>query len=257
MTLIVEKILGSASVQDLGREGFASHAVPRAGAMVRALARNANAALGNDERAACVEIFGRAIFRAEQATRVATEDGAVHALEVGERITVDPITSLRVRYLAIEGGVDAPVVLGSRSAFVGDTLHASDHIACANASVHDRIARASRFDAGGPVRIVAGPDLPELAASLASRAWRISASSDRKGTRLEGALRAIDIPASLPSSPMIVGAIQLPPSGAPIVIGPEGPTTGGYALVACIVRGDLDRFHARPLGSEVTLQIVS
>jgi allophanate hydrolase subunit 2 len=108
------------------------------------------------------------------------------------------------------------------------------------------------------VRIVAGPDLPELAASLASHAWRISASSDRKGTRLEGAVvREMDIPASLPSSPMIVGAIQLPPSGAPIVIGPDGPTTGGYALVACIVRGDLDRFHARPLGAEVTLQIVS
>jgi allophanate hydrolase subunit 2 len=258
MTLIVEKILGTASVQDLGRGGFASHAVPRAGAMVRALARNANAALGNDERAACVEIFGRAIFRAETAARVATEDGAVRTLEADDRITIDPIASLRVRYLAIERGVDAPIVLGSRSAFMGDTLRASDRIACAKASPHDRMARTSPFDAAGPVRIVAGPDLPELAASLALHAWRISASSDRKGARLEGAvLRAMDIPASLPSSPMIVGAIQLPPSGTPIVIGPEGPTTGGYALVACIVSGDLDRFHARPLGSEVILQIVS
>lgn len=258
MTLFVEKIVGAASVQDLGRVSFASHAVPRGGALVRALLRAANAAIGNEDGAACIEIFGRAWFVAERAVRVATEDGAVRALAAGERVVVDPVASLRARYLAIDGGVDAPVVLGSRSAFLGETLRVGDRVDARAASRASRVARAEPFERAGPIRVIVGPDLPEAGERIARARWRVSASSDRKGTRLEplGARVAQQIPASLPSSPMVAGAIELPPSGDPIVIGPDGPTTGGYALVATIARDDLDRFHARPFGAEVAFQIV-
>ena len=55
----------------------------------------------------------------------------------------------------------------------------------------------------------------------------------------------------MPSSPTVVGAIQLPHGGAPIVIGPDGPVTGGYPIVAVVASADLDAFHALPLGAEV------
>ncbi len=254
MTLLVRKVLGLATIQDLGRVGFASQAVPRGGALVRSLARRANAAVGNDEGAACVEIFGKLVATAERDVRVASEDGIVRDVRAGEDIVVDAVSALRVRYLAIAGGIDAPLVLGSRSSFLGAKLSAGDRIASVS---RERGVTRSRdaFDAAGPVRIVLGPDHPEAGKALRRTTWRIAPSSDRTGTRLEGSRIAMAMPASLPSSPMVCGAIQLPPSGLPIVIGPDGPTTGGYAIVGVIVRGDLDRFHARPLGAPISFAL--
>jgi allophanate hydrolase subunit 2 len=50
---------------------------------------------------------------------------------------------------------------------------------------------------------------------------------------------------------MVAGAFEVPPSGASIVLGPDHPTTGGYPVIAVLVRADLGRFHARPLGATV------
>jgi allophanate hydrolase subunit 2 len=265
MTLVVRKVLGAATVQDLGRVGFASHGVPRGGALVRCLARRANAAVGNRADAACVEIFGRLVIAAERDVRVATEDGAVHALRSGQELVVAPNASLRARYVAIEGGVSAPRILGSRATFIacgiGEMLRAGDDIENGDAvgdgiGIGDGVRDRDGVGIGiGEVAIIAGPDRLDVMDALA-RTWRISASCDRTGTRLEGAPIARAIPATLPSSPLVVGAIQLPPSGAPIVIGPDGPTTGGYAIVAVIARASLDRFHARPLGASVTFRVV-
>lgn len=253
--IVVRKIVGLATFQDLGRPGLASQGVPRGGALVRALAARANAALGNDESAACIESFGRIVLEAERDVRVATEDGIARDVRAGSDLTIEPDASLRARYIAVERGIDAPRVLGSRSALlacgIGRALRAGDRVtSCA----HARSASRSPvpLDAAGPVRIILGPDDVEAGDELTRRPWRISASSDRVGTRLEGAPLVHAARAALPSSPMVPGAIQLPPAGLPIVIGPDGPTTGGYAIVAVIARADVDRFHARPLGASIT-----
>src|SRR5207237_4073945 len=101
------------------------------------------------------------------------------------------------------------------------------------------------------IRVILGPD--DGGAALLAHTFRISQASDRTGTRLESdAPIASTMTGALPSTPTVIGAIQLPHGGAPIVIGPDGPTTGGYPIVAVIARDDLDAFHALPIGAPLT-----
>ncbi len=251
--LVVKKLTGFASVQDLGRIGYASHAVPRGGALCRGLVRRANRSLGNDEGAACIEVFGRIVVAATSELEVATDDARPVALNPGDELVIDPDAHLRARYLAIAGGVDAPVVLGSRSTLAscfGDALVVGTHIASAGAS-RGAPAVVPLGDLHAPIAVVGGPDEPLALTSLLSRAWRIGAASNRVGTRLAGPpLGATS--ELVASSPTAIGAIQLPSGGGPIVIGPDGPTTGGYPIIGVIAHAHVDRFHALPLGARVS-----
>ncbi len=249
--IVVRKILGLATVQDDGRVGLASRGVPRSGFLVRSLAHAANAAAGNDSDAACVEIFGRFACVAESDVVVANERGEPRELHAGEELVIEPDPHLRARYFAIAGGVDAPVFLGSRSTFaacgLGREIRRGDRIGSARSAVRDR--RAQPHAASGSIRVVLGPD--PGGESIVGKTFRISTTSDRTGTRLEGDVLSKSSGA-LPSSPTVIGAVQLPHGGAPIVIGPDGPVTGGYPIVAVIASSVLDAFHMLPLGAHVT-----
>lgn len=249
--ILVKKILGLATVQDGGRAGFASQGVPRSGFLVHTLAHVANAAVGNDPDAPCVEIFGRLSCVAESDVVVGDERGVVRELRAGEELVVEPDPHVRVRYLAVEGGVDAPVFLGSRATLaacgLGRAIRVGDRLTSARFAVRDRQAPPPL--SRGPIHVVLGPD--EGGEALLGKRFRISATSDRTGTRLETSARLPTSPGTSPSSPTVVGAIQLPHGGAPIVIGPDGPVTGGYPIAAVIASEDLDAFHALPLGAEV------
>ncbi|HEY1960228.1 MAG TPA: biotin-dependent carboxyltransferase family protein [Polyangiaceae bacterium] len=256
MSLVVRKVAGLATIQDDGRVGFAAQGVPRGGALVRSLAHRANRAVGNADGAACVEIFGKLVVAAEHDVVIATERGDARTLRAGEEIAIDSDGSLRVRYLAIAGGVEAPSYFGSRSTLVvagiGRALRTGDRIAPSVAPGAPRTLEP--FVTSGSIRFIPGPDALGLAPSLAAHVWRIGSASDRTGTRLEG--HPLDAPPVTASSPMVCGAIQLPPSGAPIVIGPDGPTTGGYPIVGVLARADRDRFHALPIGAAVRFQVI-
>ena len=249
--IIIRKILGLATVQDAGRVGLASQGVPRSGFLVHTLAHAANAAVGNDFDASCVEIFGRLSCVAESDVVVATERADVRELRAGDELVVEPDPLLRVRYLAIAGGVDAPVFLGSRATLaacgLGREIRRGDRLATARWAVRDRDTPSPL--ASGPIRIVLGPDAG--GESIVGTKLRISTTSDRTGTRLETSVRLPTSPGTSSSSPTVVGAIQLPHGGSPIVIGPDGPVTGGYPIIAVIASDDLDAFHALPLGGEV------
>lgn len=106
------------------------------------------------------------------------------------------------------------------------------------------------------IRILPGPDAGDggFERLLASR-LTIDPRSNRVGIRLAGfaapptgATQASDV-----SSPMVRGAIQLPPDGVPIVLGPDHPTTGGYPVVAFVISCDQARLAARPVGGRVQL----
>ena len=249
--ILVRKILGRATVQDGGRVGYASQGIPRSGFLVHALAHAANAAAGNDHDATCVEIFGRFSCVAEADVVVASERGDVRELAAGEELVVEPDPRLRVRYLAIAGGVAAPLFLGSYATLaacgLGREIRPGDRLAIANWAVRDRATPPPL--ARGPIRVVLGPDAGGEA--IVGKTFRISTTSDRTGTRLESDARLPTSSGTTPSSPTVIGAIQLPHGGAPIVIGPDGPVTGGYPIVAVIASADVDRFHALPLGAEV------
>jgi allophanate hydrolase subunit 2 len=249
--IVVRKILGLATVQDAGRVGCASQGVPRSGFLVRALAHAANAAAGNEGDAPCVEIFGRFACVAESNVVVGDERGKRRELRAGDELVVEPDPHLRVRYLAIAGGADAPVFLGSRSTLaacgLGREIRRGDRLSSSRAPVRDRTAPLL---ASKPIHIVLGPD--PGGEILRARSFRISTTSDRTGTRLESSAPiATSQTGTLPSSPTVIGAIQLPHGGSPIVIGPDGPVTGGYPIIAVIASADLDAFHALPLGAEV------
>lgn len=108
----------------------------------------------------------------------------------------------------------------------------------------------------GPIHLIPGPDrdaFTELAlATLCAAPYTISPASDRTGTRLVGAPLPRRADYQEVSRPMVIGALEVPRDGAPIVLGPEHPTTGGYPVVAVIAAADRGRFFATRIGGSVT-----
>lgn len=265
----LERVVGLAFVQDGGRRGRLREGVPSGGALVPEALARANGALGNEPGAAGIERFGAmTIVGRDGEAWIAEDDGVARRVRAGERVALGWDGRARARYLALRGGIDVPRVLGGRGTLVaarigglgGRALRAGDVLrAGAEAGTGTGTGSGSETDTGSggaPIRIVAGPDLathaPQGLAALVGSPRRVSPRSDRTGTRLEGdaiAWRAGAVDAS--TTPMIAGAIELPASGEPIVLGPDHPTTGGYPVIAVIARVDLGRFHAIPLGREV------
>jgi allophanate hydrolase subunit 2 len=105
------------------------------------------------------------------------------------------------------------------------------------------------------IRVIAGPDLDAFDATalsaLTSAPYRILPTSDRVGTRLAGPPLPRRPSHVEQSRPMVRGALEVPRDGAPIVLGPEHPTTGGYPILAVIAHADLDRFFSVRLGGEL------
>jgi len=105
------------------------------------------------------------------------------------------------------------------------------------------------------LRVIAGPDLDAFDASalatLTSAPYRILPTSDRVGTRLSGPPLPRRPDHLERSRPMVRGALEVPRDGAPIVLGPEHPTTGGYPILAVIRHADLDTFFSIRLGGSV------
>jgi len=250
----VTSVAGLVTVQDLGRPGFMHQGVPPGGALVPAFLRAANGALGNPEGAAALEVLGRVVLEAADEARLATEDGQVVRLRAGETFAVEPRADRRVRYLAVEGGLDVPLMMGSRSTLVvagigglgGRGLRRGDELGARAPSGGEAISRELAF--GDEIAVEPGPDGDGLAGE-----YLLDAASNRVGSRLVG--RAIVAKALDGSVPLVRGAIEVPPDGMPIVLGPEHPTTGGYPVVGVIRDEDLDRFFAMPVGSRVRFRL--
>lgn len=302
MTLTVLRALGLVTIQDLGRPGHMHEAIAPGGALVRSSLIAANRALGNPDNAAAVEILGRLTVRADAPTLIATSpvpssepsssfavsSSTSRLLSPGDELTLSSEPH-RVAYLAITGGVAAPLILGSRaahlSAGLGRLLRAGDHLSSASSipvvpsvpaiPAHARPSAPSHVGpsaaplpapshVGSPaaprlIHILPGPDLDAFTSTalstLTSAPYRVLPTSDRVGTRLSGP----PIPRRPDhvelSRPMTLGALEVPRDGAPIVLGPEHPTTGGYPIVAVIAHADLDRFFSIRLGGEVRFDI--
>jgi biotin-dependent carboxylase-like uncharacterized protein len=275
----VVAVAGLSTVQDLGRPGYMHEGVPRGGALVPELLAWTNDAVGNAASAAAIEVVGGLSLRAGSAARVSVDGEPARDLAAGERIDVPPHPTRRVRYVALAGGVDVPPVLGSRSTLLvaalgghqGRALRKGDRLLTfeatpARAGAAPR-ALAGDLDLVAPIAVVPGPDLARFdgaaLAALLGGVFTVSPASDRTGTRLVGAAlphaaRAggRDDGTRSVSTPMVPGAIEVPASGAPIVLGPDHPTTGGYPVIATIVQADLGRFAARKIGAEVCFTAV-
>jgi antagonist of KipI len=262
------------SVQDAGRAGYRRVGVSSAGPMDARAHAAANRAVGNPAEAAaleCTVVGPRLAFLSPVRFAVAGADlGAVleradlgsWPVPLGAGVLARPGNVLRFTgaraggraYVALQGGIDVPVVLGSRATdlssafggFSGRALASSDRLAVCAAAAAGLSARESPPELPArsvTVRVVLGPqadhfDEREREAFLGSP-WRVSATSDRVGCRLEGLSLRHAGPAEILSDGMVPGSIQVPPDGQPIVMMADGPTTGGYPKIATVVSRDL------------------
>jgi len=263
--LEVTAVAGVSTVQDGGRPGHMHDGVPPGGALVPELLARANAAVRNARAAAGIEVVGALSLRALVDVLVSTDDGVARLLDAGATWAMSS-RGERVAYAAVYGGIDVPVVLGGRGTLVaagfggleGRPLRRGDVLAAAATNARPPAAPIPlppQPDLDRAVRVALGPDgerfEPSAVAQLLAAEFRISPKSDRVGARLTGPALARaggDLGAS---APMVRGAIQVPASGEPIVLGPDHPTTGGYPVIATVLRADLGGLMARPVGAPV------
>jgi KipI family sensor histidine kinase inhibitor len=256
----ITRLAGPALLVDAGRKGHMHEGVPPGGPLVRTALARANRAAGNDAAACAIETFG-AITVAARGGRVAAADdtGRSVVLEDGAALTLAPDRTTRVRYVAVEGGFDVPIVLGGRGTLLvaqlgglfGRPLLAGDHLATGGAGPALGPVLADESD--GPVAVTLGPDDvgDDAQSTLLDATFAISPVSDRVGTRLEGPPVVAAQPATARrSGPMVLGAIQVTPSGL-VVLGPDHPTTGGYPVIAVVRASSRDAFFAKPPGASV------
>jgi 5-oxoprolinase (ATP-hydrolysing) subunit C len=269
--LVLVRVAGPASLQDLGRPGQLHLGLPRGGTLAPTTLAALNADLGNPADAPGLEVFGLLVARAEGAVVARLDGGETVALADGETLTVRP-SGQRLRLVAVAGGFDAPLVLGGRgllpSAGVGGLtgrfLVTGDRLPIAPApGGAPREARGGPrallgAHAEAPVRLLRGPHTSLLREpeALVRAPWTLGARSDRTGLVLEGpALATWPRDAEADSLPMVPGAIQLPPDGRPIVLGADHPVSGGYPVVAVVAHDDLEALFTRPLGASVSFTL--
>ncbi|HEY8106682.1 MAG TPA: biotin-dependent carboxyltransferase family protein, partial [Gemmatimonadales bacterium] len=276
-----------ATVQDLGRIGHLSAAVPRAGALDPFALRVANLLVGNSRDAAVIEWgVGGGEIRFERDATIALAGATARAAIGGRPITKDraePVRAgecLRVErieqgawvYVAVSGGIDVPPVLGSRATYLpahfggldGRLLRTGDQLPIGDAA-QTPASRASlpaelaSKGADEPIALLSGPDHAAAPAAwdwLLSTEFRVSRAVSRMGYRLEAQAPSFSVPGDRPSAPACPGTVQLPPGGAPIVLMPDGPTVGGYVRVAVVATADLGRVAQRAPGESVRFRMI-
>jgi biotin-dependent carboxylase-like uncharacterized protein len=248
-----------ATIQDGGRPGQLRRGLPPSGALDAAALARANAAVGNPEGAAAVEVpLGSIEVEAEGTVAISIDGAPLTRLGPQERLLV-PACRRAVRYLAVQGGVDVPLVLGARATLLvarlgglaGRALRRGDFIPAGLAEA-GQAARALPMDdePGSEVLSVdPGPHVsrfPDGALdALIANEWRVSRLGDRVGVRLEGSKIPRDRPDLALPVPMRRGAVQVSTDGTPIVLGPDHPTTGGYPVLAILRRGAMEALARR------------
>jgi len=294
VTITVLKPGALSQLQDLGRYGYQRFGVQVGGAMDEWAHRFANALVGNDGDEATLEItltgpslrFDRqatiAVCGADLSPRVDGAGGS-QALPHGRPVLVEADSQLRFgsrvagarAYLAVRGGFDVPLVMGSRSTYIrggfggfdgralrkDDVLRigaapgnaASDHVAENDASRRAAltmtvlstpiIAPVPEVTPVQTVRIMAGRhwDLftPQAHRLLVDSTFRIGVQSDRMGYRLEGPVLERETVSEMISEPVTFGTIQIPPDGMPIILMADRQTAGGYPKIASVAAVDL------------------
>lgn len=258
-----------ALVEDLGRPGMAHAGVTRSGAADRRSHTLANRLVANPDDRATVEVmFGGFAARIRGGDLDVAVTGAdtdpsvngkpfgtnsIHHIRDGEVLVLGaPGTGLR-SYLAVRGGIGVDPVLGSRSYDVmsaigprplrpGDILPVGEHTADYPELDQAPVAAISRGTLD--LQVVPGPrdDWFTDPDALVHTVWTVSDRSDRVGMRLTG--RALECRWSdrqLPSEGATRGAIQVPPNGQPVILGPDHPVTGGYPVIGVLVDADIDK----------------
>jgi len=253
------------TVQDAGRAGYAHLGVPRSGWLDPGSARLANRLVGNPEGSAVLEcLLGSLALRAQQAVTVAVTGaecpvsvagragahGAALSVPAGTRLALGMARRGLRAYVALSGGIDVPAVLGSRSTDTLSGLGPAPLVAGAVLPLGRPVgepsaAQAVRRVPVGPLRLrcTPGPRADWFAAdaleTLAATSYVVQPDSDRVGLRLAGTPLARARTGELPPEGVVLGSVQVPSDGQPLIFLADHPTTGGYPVVAVIEPEDV------------------
>jgi biotin-dependent carboxylase-like uncharacterized protein len=277
-----------ATVQDLGRTGHLHAAVPRAGALDPLALIVANLLVGNSRGTAAIEwgLAGGQV-RFERDSIIALSGATVRATlggrplvgnraeraRAGECLSIERIETGAWLYLAVDGGIAVPPVLGSRATYLparfggleGRLLGTGDRLplgpgAATVSPQKQALPRLRGGETNEPIALLPGPDRELLAGPawdwLLGTEFRVSRSVSRMGYRLEAPPLPLVLPGDRPSAPACPGTVQLPPGGEPIVLMPDGPTVGGYLRIAVVATTDLGRLAQRTPGERVRFRII-
>ena len=279
------------TIQDRGRYGYQRFGMPTAGAMDTFALRAANALLGNDDNAACIE----ATVLGPRIELLADTTIALTGASVSPRLNGDPIpmwqavsapagSRLEFRgpkdgmraYLAVGGGIDVPAVMGSRATYMkaaiggmdGRHLRAGDIInSFGDDSTAPRRDRSFPEDAipnygsSHELRVVLGPQHEAFTQAgidtFLSATYTVSIHSDRMGYRLEGNPIEHTHGPDVISDGTPLGTIQVPGDGQPIILLADRGTTGGYTKIATVISADLSKVAQAMPGHAITFKAVS
>ena len=283
--LSITAIGPASSVQDGGRYGAQRYGLTPSGAMDPLALAVANALVGNSIAAAAIEIGPfAATFTATGGAIQLALSGAMrpadiggHVLQMPQSLTLKDGETLKLgfarggafSYLALKGGVPGEPMFGSLSvnarAGLGSPyprpLQAGDHfdIAAAPTRADQTIDLPPPGD--GPIRVILGPQDDEFSDEMKTlfleSDWAVSATSDRMGFRLEGPAIKHLHGHNIVSDGTVLGSIQVPGNGAPIVLMPDRGTSGGYPKIATVISADFGRFAQTPAGKTFRFKAVS
>jgi biotin-dependent carboxylase-like uncharacterized protein len=237
--------------------------VPRAGPLDRPAAELANRIVGNRPEAALLEVtWGGLELTTDRGVWVAvtgasaavTVNGASRGrdraewLPVGGRLRLGAATAGVRSYVAVAGGIEVPPVLGSRAtdtlAWVGPPpVRDGARLPVGVADGPPAPMDTPRSRVPGPLRVTPGPRADWFAEDaldrLCSATYVVAEDSNRVGLRLDGEPPRRVRSGELPSEGMVLGAVQVPPGGQPVVLLADHPTTGGYPVLAVVDPEDL------------------
>ncbi|WP_076416442.1 biotin-dependent carboxyltransferase family protein [Shewanella sp. UCD-KL12] len=280
------------TIQDLGRTGFRHLGVPVSGALDRQALMLANRLTGNQDTSAALELtagnlaikFHRdawfTLTGAQYKIKIGNRDiwqGWRNRIKAGETLILRGPSSGRHAYLAIDGGIDTPAYLGSRSTSLNFTALSNNNCNnnCNNVSSlqkGDKLALGEQQRVSKPIgavqrgytneiRALPGPEM-SLFTDIArktfwSSQWQVSNDCNRMGARLLGEPLQLESPTELKSHAVMPGVIQVPPSGQPIALLADAQTTGGYPKIATIIEADLWKLAQTRPGEKVRFIHVS
>ncbi|MGW0082787.1 5-oxoprolinase subunit C family protein [Streptomyces sp. NPDC003393] len=266
------------TVQDAGRHGYAHLGVPRSGSLDAPAAALANRLLGNESDAAVLEttLTGCAL-RPDHAVTVVvggapcpvTVDGRPVAWGAPVRVPADAVLNVGTAtagvrtYVAVAGGIATEPVLGSRSTDLLSGLGPApvrdgDVLPLGAPGRQPALPGAAPWPAPPAVLVLPlgfGPRAdwfpPAALRTLTAATYRVSPHSNRIGLRTEGPALERRSAGELPSEGMVLGAVQVPPDGRPVVFLHDHPTTGGYPVIGVVAEAALAQAAQARAGTPV------
>ncbi len=273
------------TVQDQGRTGYRAFGMPLSGAMDRYAFAMANILAGNGPDAAVLEMTmlgGSFKFLRPAVVAVcgANMQGMLNAQKIrnwsgfrvaaGDELAFGYAVNGCRSYLAFHGGIAVPKIMGSRSTCLraqvgghqGRALEAGDLLELAQAGALPLQPTelppvlVPEYSSHVRLRVMPGPQ-DDLFTSEGMRSflhgeYTVSARNDRMGYRLQGPSIAHSNRADIISDALCPGAVQVPGSGMPMVMGVDCPTTGGYAKIATVISADLSKLAQMKAGDKIS-----